>query len=154
MLQKIRKFSRLAGPQRRLFLEAYARLAWMRAAITLVPFKRLVRGLEMRPGADAPEIGAQQLQAALAIGEAVRSAAGNTPWESACLAQALTAQRMLASRGIGGVFQLGAAMNGAAEERLRAHAWLVCGGRIISGAAGHKQYAVISTFRWKGQQSG
>lgn len=150
MLQKIRKFSRLSGPQKWLFLEAYARLAWMRAAIRAVPFRSLVRGLEMRPGADAPAVGREELEIALAIGGAVRSAAGNTPWESACLAQALTAQRMLEKRGIGGVFHIGAAMDGDAEEKLRAHAWLVCDGQIITGEVGHERYAVLSTFHWEG----
>jgi hypothetical protein len=151
MLRKISKFARLERRDQGLFIEAYARLALTRAAIGALPFKRLVRNLEHRQHAVAPPLDSVQMELALAIGGAVRSAAGNTPWESACLVQALSAQRMLEKRGIGGVFHLGAAMDKAANEKLRAHAWLVCGDRVITGEAGHEYYAVLSTFRWKGQ---
>lgn len=151
MLKKIKKFSNLESRERWLFIEAYARLGVMRAAILILPFKRLVKSLDHRKGAVAPRLESVQMQMALAIGEAVRRAAGNTPWESACLTQTLTAQRMLKKRGIGGIFHLGATMDAAAEEKLKAHAWLQCGRHIITGEAGHEQYAVLSTFSWRGK---
>ena len=151
MLQKISKFTKLESRQRWLFFEAYARLGIMRAAILTLPFKKLVGSLDHHKGAVAPPLNRVQMEMALAIGEAVRTAAGNTPWESACLAQTLTAQRMLSKRKIGGIFHLGATMNNAAEEKLKAHEWLLCENTIITGEAGHEQYAVLSTFSWKGK---
>lgn len=150
MLHKITKFSALGSRQKRMFIEAYVTLGVMRAAILSVPFKHLVKSLVQQKHAVSPALDSTQLKLALAIGEAVRTAAGNTPWESACLVQTLTAQRMLSKRGIGGIFHLGAAMDDTAGEKLRAHAWLQCGNRIITGEAGHEQYAVLSTFSWKG----
>jgi len=151
MLQKIRKFTKLESRQRWLFMEAYARLGMMRAAILTLPFKKLVKSLDHQKDTVAPRLKRVQMETAHAIGEAVRTAAGNTPWESACLVQTLTAQRMLGKRGIGGIFHLGAAMDDAAEEKLKAHAWLLCDNTIITGEAGHEQYAVLSTFSWKGK---
>ena len=149
MYRKIRKFAQLEAGKKWLFIEAYARLALMRAAILTLPFKRLVRSLDQHNGAVAPGLDSRQMAIALDIGEAVRYAAGNTPWESACLAQVLTAQRMLSRRRIGGIFHLGAAIDGTADERLKAHAWLICGGRILTGEAGHEAYKVLTTYRWK-----
>ncbi len=154
MMKKIRKFTKLESRQRWLFIEAYARLGVMRAAILTLPFKKLVKSLDHQKGALAPRLKGVQMQTALAIGKAVRSAAGNTPWESACLAQTLTAQRMLDKRGIGGIFHLGATMDETAEEKLKAHAWLLCDNTIITGEAGHEEYAVLSTFSWKGKCDG
>ncbi|MEA3303714.1 MAG: lasso peptide biosynthesis B2 protein [Pseudomonadota bacterium] len=151
MLKKLKKFTQLESTQRWLFVEAYARLGMMRAAILSLPFKRMVSSLEHRQDEVSPRLNSAQMEMALAIGEAVRTAAGNTPWESACLAQTLTAQRMLSNRGIGGMFHLGATMDDTSEEKLKAHAWLLCGKEIITGEAGHEQYAVLSTFSWKGE---
>ncbi len=50
----------------------------------------------------------KEVQLARSIGQAIMRAAAYTPWESACLAQSLTAQKMLQKRGIPGVFYLGA----------------------------------------------
>lgn len=151
MLRKFSKFIKLENSQKRLFVEAYATLGVMRAAILTLSFKRLVKSLDHHKGAVAPRLDQAQIHKAVAVGEAVRTAAGNTHWESACLAQALTAQRMLNKRGIGGIFHLGATMDATVEERLKAHAWLLCDNHIITGEAGHEQYAILSTFSWKGK---
>ena len=151
MLQKISKFTKLESRQRWLFIEAYARLGIMRAAILTLPFKKLVKSLDHQKGAVAPPLERVQMKTAMAIGEAVRTAAGNTPWESACLAQTLTAQRMLDIRGIGGIFHLGATLDDTTGEKLKAHAWLLCDNTIITGEAGYEEYAVLYTFSWKGK---
>lgn len=151
MSQKIRKFVALDRVQKRLFIEAYATLGVMRAAILTVPFKRLVKSLEQKKHAVAPSLDDAQLSLARAIGKAVCMAAANTPWESLCLAQALTAQRMLCKSGVGGIFHLGARMDEVDEEKLKAHAWLQCDQQIITGEAGHEEYAVLSTFSWNGK---
>jgi len=151
MLKKIQKFIVLDSIQQRLFIEAYVTLGVMRAAILTVSFKRLVTSLTQQKHTVAPTLDDGQLTKAVAIGKAVRSAAANTPWESLCLAQALTAQRMLSKRGIAGVFHLGAMMGSTGEEKLKAHAWLQCDQQIITGEAGHEEYVVLSTFSWGGE---
>lgn len=150
-LKKIQKFTVLDNMQKRLFIEAYVTLGMMRAAILTVSFKRLVKSLTQQKYAQAPSLNDEQLTKAVVIGKAVRSAAANTPWESLCLAQALTAQRMLSKRGIAGIFHLGAMMGGTGEEKLKAHAWLQCDQQIITGEAGHEEHAVLLTFSWSGR---
>ena len=51
-----------------------------------------------------------------------------------CLPQAMAAKAMLARRGCGSSFHLGAGFD--ARGKLIAHAWLVSGGTIVVGAAG------------------
>ena len=84
---------------------------------------------------------------AISIGKAIEQAAAHTPWESACLAQSLTAQKMLKKRGIPGVFYLGVAKE--SKEKMKAHAWSQCGESIITGAKGHETFTVVSVFGWK-----
>ena len=71
-----------------------------------------------------------------------------TPWESACLVQSLTAQKMLHKRGITGVLYLGVTKDQESKEKMKAHAWTQCGETIITGGAGHEEFTVLSVFRW------
>ena len=84
------------------------------------------------------------------VGWAVRTAACFTPWNSTCLVQVLTAQRMLHQRGIAGAFYLGAASGSDVAEQpsLTAHAWLKCDNEFITGESGHERYIVVSSFSW------
>ena len=147
MLHKIKRFFALTGEEKKLFVEAYVTLGLMRAALLLFSFKRLTRSLEQQK--DIGEMippGDHKLKSAIEVGNAIMRAAAHTPWESACLVQALTAQRMLQKRGIPGVFYLGA-MKEEGDE-FKAHAWSQCGDRIITGGKGHEAFAVLSVFEW------
>ncbi len=149
MIHKFRKFSQLSSAEKKLFVQAWLTLGIMRAAILTVPFKRLTRSLKQQQ--DDPEISSlhrQEMEIALAVGEMISRAANNTPWESACLAQSLTAQRMLKRRGIPGVFYLGVRKDENGDEKMSAHAWTRCGGTIITGQEGHEDYTVVSVFGW------
>ncbi|WP_345986755.1 lasso peptide biosynthesis B2 protein [Sulfurimonas sp. HSL-1656] len=148
MSDKIRKFLALSGPEKRLFLEAFAGLGMMRFAITAMPFKRLVHKLEQSKGERVPpSLSAEQVSGAKAVSKAVISAANNTPWESACLVQSLTAQRMLQRQGIPGVFYLGVHRDNTKDGNMRAHAWLLCGDLVVTGE-GFDGFTVLSSFAW------
>jgi hypothetical protein len=153
MIAKLRKFAQLSGQDKRLFVEAYTRLGIMRAAIATLSFKRLTHKLEKLNDDASPVIDDDQLVAALAIGRAVRSAANHTPWQSACLVQVLTAQRMLQKRGIGGVIYIGANLNKHDREPFGAHAWLMCYNNFVTGEAGHDQYIQLAAFSWDGDNN-
>ncbi len=149
MIQKFKKFSKLSSEEKNLFIEAYYTLGMMRAAILRVSFKRLTRSLEQQAKkSELAQLDEEQMQVALSIGKAIRQAAAYTPWESACLAQSLTAQRMLKKRGIPGVFYLGAAKDEEGKEKMKAHAWSQCDNRIITGGGGHEKFTVLSVFGW------
>jgi hypothetical protein len=150
MFENITKFAKLTGRQKRLFWEAVLTLGMMRAAILTVSFKRLTRTLHHSKQEIVTETPrGERLQMAKEIGKAIDTAAKHTPWESACLAQALTAHRMLRKRGIPGVFYLGVMRDGTAEEKMKAHAWSKCGEIVVTGG-GYEGFAVLSAFAWEG----
>ena len=149
MVKKIKKFTKLSAKEKNLFMEAYYTLGMMRAAILRISFKRLTRSLEHQAKkSELVQLNKEQMQMALSIGKAIEQAAAHTPWESACLAQSLTAQRMLKKRDIPGVFYLGAAKDEEGKEKMKAHSWSQCGDQIITGGGGHEKFTVLSVFGW------
>ena len=153
MLKKLRQFAALDLQQKFLFVQAWFMLGWFRAAILTVSFRRLVRSLEhhqSQPRYLSIE-NEQMKQQAFIIGNIVAKAARYTPWQSRCLVQVLVVQRLLDKRNIAGQFYLGVRKGEEGENDstgLSAHAWLQCGGIIVSGGSGHEEFAVVSTFSW------
>jgi len=149
MLYKIKKFTKLSSEEKKLFLEAYITLGIMRASILTISFKRLTRSLEHLPKKDEIiMLNDNEISIATAIGQAINRVSVHTPWESACLVQSLTAQKMLQKRGIPGVFYLGAMKDEKSEAKMKAHAWLQCGETIITGGEGYEEFTVLSVFGW------
>ena len=152
MLRKFKKFSQLSSEEKKLFLEAYATLGVMRTAILILSFKRLTRSLDhATKKEEILAFNEEELETAGKVGQAITRAAAYTPWESACLVQSLTAQKMLQKRGVAGVFYLGAAKDEESEEKMKAHAWTQCGDIIITGAKGYEKFTVLSVFGWTGK---
>jgi len=149
MIRKVKLFFALSPEEKKLFLEAYILLGLMRVAILMIPFKRITRSLShsteiIKQNALTDE----QLHAVKLVGKVIAKAANNTPWESACLAQALTAQRILKKRNIPGVFYLGVKKNAKEKEKLEAHAWAQCGETIVTGQKGYKAFTVLAVYGW------
>lgn len=140
------KWRRRNSTERLLLLEACTLLGIARLLVLTIPFRWLARTLGRHMQVSPPDAPAAELELAKLIGQAVRSAAGNTPWESVCLPQAVAGQWMLKRRGIAGTLYLGVAKTDAGAEQLAAHAWLRCGDQILTGGAGHRQFTVVSTF--------
>lgn len=146
---KLKKFTALSSLEKKKFLEAWLVLGIMRAAMWMTSFKQLTGSLKQQNGgSQAPSLSEQDEIIADTIGKAICTAANNTPWESACLVQSLTAQRMLQRRGISGVFYLGVRKHETGEEQMSAHAWTRCGNIIITGHQGHEEFTQVSAFEW------
>ena len=149
MVRKIKLFWELPNNEKRLFIEAFFLLGLMRALILMVSFKRLTRDLtHATDHLDQAALTDSQRHTARTIGRIISKAAGNTPWESTCLTQVLTAQRMLSKRNVPGLFFLGAKMVGTGKEKLEAHAWTQCDNLIITGEPGHELFRVLSVYGW------
>ena len=152
MLKRLKQFAELNTEDRRVFVKAWFLLGWVRAAILMTSFKRLTRKLEHHPElARGTQLNGQQLVKADRIGTLVAMAARYTPWESLCLVQVLVVQRLLAQQHIPGQFYLGVRRESESNvdpNGLSAHAWLQCGEAIVSGAAGHESFTIVSTFSW------
>ncbi len=140
------KWRRRNRAERLLLLEAFALLGIARLLVLVIPFRWLACSLGQRMGESGTQVGEAHLQHARLIGQAVHSAANNTPWESVCLPQAVAGQWMLKRRRIPATLYLGVAKDEAKQEKLAAHAWLRCGDIILTGASGHRQFTVVATF--------
>lgn len=128
---------------RRLLVEATLWLALARSALRTLPFRWIVRLFALSPGEGAPAVDTPSRNAAVRIGWALSAAAARTPWQSACLAQALAGSGMLRMRRIPGTVAMGVAKS---ATGLEAHAWLSCGGAVVTGADGHERYQVVARF--------
>jgi len=149
MLSRVRKFIALNSEERQLFVEAYLLLGVMRAAVLCVSFKRLTRSLELLKTSRPPSgLTEEQRQSAIMAGKAIVRAANHTPWESACLLQSLTAQKMLEKRGIAGALYLGIKKDENDEEQMKAHSWTQCAELIITGKDGYDTFTVVSAYGW------
>ncbi len=149
MIREGKKFVKLSSEEKKLFLEAYMTLGIMRAAILRVSLKYLTRSLEYQQNdMEIIALDATQLQTALLVGRAIGRASNYTPWESACLAQSLTARKMLEKRAIPGVFYLGVAKDDDVKEKMKAHSWTQCGEKIITGREGYEDFTILSVFGW------
>ena len=148
MFRAVRHFLALTTRSKALLLQIYLLLGYYRAAIQLSSFRRLSSSLQHHRQ-EPPRVPAtaEQMQRAAHLGYLVAGAARFTPWQSRCLVQVLTLQRMMAKEGLGGRFYLGV-MRESGSGELSAHAWLRCGEQIINGAQGHERFTVVSTYNW------
>jgi hypothetical protein len=140
------KWRRRSRVERRLLLEAFVLLGVARLIVLILPFKWLAFSLGRHMNESGAQISVSDVHHARIVGKAIRSAANYTPWESVCLHQAVAAQWMLRRRHIAATVYLGVAKDDKKPEKLIAHAWLRCGDVILTGAAGHRQFTVVSTF--------
>lgn len=140
------KWRQRSGNERLMFVEAFTLLGLARFMVLVVPFKFLARSLGNHMNESRFFVSEPDVLIARMVGQAVRSAANNTPWESVCLPQAVVGQWMLKRRNISGTVYLGVMRNAVNTDKLAAHAWLRCGKKILTGADGHRQFTVVSTF--------
>jgi hypothetical protein len=140
------KWRRRSRTERLLLLEAFALLGLARLTVLILPFKWLAFSLGRHMNESGTQISVSDLQYARLIGQAIRSAANNTPWKSVCLPRAVAAQWMLRRRRIAATLYLGVAKDDEKPEKLAAHAWLRCGDIIVTGKAGMEHFTVVSVF--------
>lgn len=125
-------------------MEAFFWLSLFRLLIRLLPFRRFAH-LAGEQGKQAdPVLSESQRSRAILIGWAVAAASRHTLYPSTCLMQAMSGMRMLRRRHIPATLYFG--VNSAAGSGLQAHAWLVCGTVVLTGAEGRSDYRVVSTY--------
>jgi hypothetical protein len=124
------------------FIEAWILLHAMKLAILILPFKRI-----------ASRIGKVHSETSLElvisdgvpnVEQAIRRASRFTIHQSKCYDQALTGKLMLQRRGLSSTLYFGLAKD--TTNLLKAHAWVRCGNRIITGRAVAEGYTVIVCF--------
>ncbi|MGH7075148.1 MAG: lasso peptide biosynthesis B2 protein [Stellaceae bacterium] len=138
--RKLKTFLGKSGAERRMICEAILMLAGARIIVLTVPFRFQAKWLERAPDGQ----GAADTALVARVRRAVTTAARNVPWNAVCLPQALAAKAMLARRGQGSAFHLGATFD--QNGKLIAHAWLECRGEIVTGAAGIRGMSHLVRF--------
>jgi hypothetical protein len=133
MQSRVRKFIDLPAADRRLLGLAVASLVKARLAVMFVPVRKILQPV-------TPWAGAQDTDTAK-ISWAVETAGRIVPAADNCLVRAIAGREMLARRGISSQIRLGVAKN--SSDLLRAHAWLECGDRIVTGESERRNYAAL-----------
>ena len=122
----------------------YAAVARFR--IFFFPGNRLHRYLGetgVETGFDVPEI--EQRRIIRTVISMVARVAVRVPWESKCLVQAMTAQRLLRGCGITSTLYLGVGRD-KEDNKMVAHAWVRCGPYSVCGGTG-EDYATVAKFK-------
>lgn len=144
-MSAISKFLALSWRDRLLLVEALLYLGGARLALLTIPFRQIAPRLgQQLPADDALPWRAPVSPTARRIGWAVETMSRHTPWESACLAQAMAGKFMLRRRGEASWLFLGTRKDEAGN--LAAHAWLRSGNEILLGAGGHETFTALTSF--------
>ena len=137
--RKLKTFLRMQGVDRLLVCEAVLALGLARLIVISTPFRVIAPFLSR-----APDEGSCDEGMVARVRKAVTIAARNVPWNAVCLPQAMAAKAMLARRGCGSAFHLGAGTD--AQGKLISHAWLVAGGKVVVGEAGVAGVTPLARF--------
>lgn len=128
---------------KRLFTEAFFLTGIMRYKILHTPFDKLKVQLGSHNEESEEELSSDEYKIASKIRNAVVNTSRYTPWESLCLVQSMTVQRMLNKRSISSTLYLG--VNKDANNEMKAHSWIRCGKMFVTGGDG-STYATVAKF--------
>jgi hypothetical protein len=135
MIETFRRYRRLDADERALLAEALVLCFRVRVGLRLLSFATLRKRLRRRP--------MPQGQPVARIAWAVHAVGKRLPGTT-CLIEALVADCMLRRHGHAPTLRLGI-QSGDVQSRLDAHAWVECGGTIVTGRIDNlENYAVLS----------
>lgn len=126
-----------------MLLHATLWLALARIMLLVMPFQKLAAKLS---GERAAGKGDPETELVQRIGFAVRAAAGNVPWSADCFPQSIAAHMLLRHYGHDSTIHLG--VERAGDDELCGHAWLTCGGAVVTGGEDLDRY--VETLRLGG----
>lgn len=147
-LGKLKSAWRLPLHEKLWFVFFYPYSGMVRLVILTLPFRYLsgYLGLHYQNYELSPLVTEQQLLRAWRIGRLAELVAKYTPWQSKCLVQAIMVRTLLGWYDIPYIMYFGVQLTGQQDEPMKAHAWVKVGSRIVSGASGHKQFAIVSSY--------
>ena len=143
LVRKIKTFFSIDNKLRIEFIQAFIYEGMYRAFILFVPFNKLKKRMGKHKKESVETVDIEVYKEARHISWIVAVTSSKTPWESKCLVQALTAQKMLKKKGISTTIYLGVRKEG---NEMKAHAWVRCGQYYVTGGAIREQYAVVAKF--------
>jgi hypothetical protein len=134
------------GRQLFVLAEALVFLCVGRAAVLLLPFSRVTRGLGLARDDSVRPLEGVESTYVRPLAWAVNVLADRAPWQGTCLTRAVAVCAMLRCRGLPATLYLGVARDGARPRGIAAHAWVISDGRILSGAAERKEFVPVASF--------
>lgn len=144
-MRRLRRLLQLSWADRFLLAEAWIQLGAARFVLLTTPFRRIAPRLgRQEPALPAAAAEGSASPRATRIAWAVETMSRHTPWESACLVQAIAGKYMLRRRRLTSRLVLGTRKD--ERDQLLAHAWLSVGSRIILGGAGHETFTALAAF--------
>lgn len=125
--------------------EALYLTAFFKIVIFILPFKTYKRYFGMHNMETSYEIDNSEYKTIRRISWVVSTISKYTPWESKCLVQAMTAQKMLRRRCLYSTLYLGVGKNDEGNN-LQAHAWLRSGSIIVTGGQNMEKFNEVAHF--------
>lgn len=144
LLRLLKKFLKLSIYEKKDYIKAYILTGFFRAYILFVPFKKLSKRMGVYNEESCDIVDKKTRLEAKRISRIVRSVSKHTFWESLCLVQALTVQRMLKSENIYSTIYLGVSKD--EDNNIISHAWTRCGQDYITGASNKDRFTVVAKF--------
>lgn len=144
LFRKIKTFFKIKNKDKLAFIKAFIYMGYFRAFILFVPFNKLRKRMGKVKVESADEVDDESYRKAVRIARIVGIVSHHTPWESKCLVQALTAQKMLKKQGVSTTLYLGVKKD--KNNRMLAHAWTRCGNYFVTGGVNKQGYAVVAKF--------
>lgn len=142
--KRINTFLKMDTRDKLILIEAFILSGIVRAIIFFIPFNRIKKYIGTYNSESPEETESSCYEMIKKVAWAVALVSNYTPWESKCLVQALTAQKMLKKRHIYSTLYLGVAREG--ENKLNAHAWLRSGRVLVTGGYGWSRFKVVAKF--------
>lgn len=143
LVRKTKTFFTIDNKLRIEFIQAIIYAGIYRAFILFVPFNKLRKRMGKHKEESVEKVDIETYKKARHISWVVTLIASKTPWESKCLVQALTAQKMLKKLDVSTTLYLGVRKE---KDGMAAHAWLRCGEYYVTGGAIRDQYAIVARF--------
>lgn len=141
--RKIKTFLEIDLESKIMFCKAFLLCGFYRFIILYISFNKIKKLLGEKGKESPKQIKRENYEIAKTIGFIVSLASKHTPWESKCLVQAMTAQKLLNDKGIESTLYLGVSKDG---DKMVAHSWLRCGELFVTGGNGDLKYARVNCF--------
>lgn len=144
MINKVKIFLKMDKEMKILISKAFYLTGYYRFSILFVPFNKLAKRIgtiSLESTIEPEEVFIPYIRK---VRKAVMMTGKNTPWESLCLVQALTVQKLLKKKRIDNTVYLGLFKD--ANSKVLAHAWIKCGNKVVVGEKGMEKFSVVAKF--------
>ena len=144
LARKVKTFISMDNKEKFNIMQTFFYIGFYRAFILFVPFNKLRKRMGKHKQESLDKVDNDTYKIARRISARVLFVSAKTPWESKCLVQALTAQKMLKKQGVSTTLYLGVKKDN--NNQMLAHAWIRCGDYFVTGGGNRHGYAVVAKF--------